>query len=105
MRLIRSLPAAAFALVVAGAFAQTGCIQSDAKTALNADGSGTQTDTMSIDIQKIKDLMEMGKAFGGGGPGGPAAPRAARVPDLRSPTWTSRRAWTPPSPRTRSASR
>ena len=71
MRLIRSIPAATFALVVAGAFAQTGCIQSDAKTALNADGSGTQTDTMSIDIQKIKDLMEMGKAFGGGSPGGP----------------------------------
>jgi hypothetical protein len=76
MRLTRSLPLAALALLVGAALASTGCIQSDAKTTLLADGSGSSTDSVSIDIQKIKDLMEMAKAFGGNEPGmgGPEVP-------------------------------
>ena len=82
MRRTRSIPSLTLAVILAGALAQTGCIQDDTKTTLKADGSGTISDSMTIELQKIKDLMEMGKAFGGGG-GGPGGPGGApEVPDM-----------------------
>jgi hypothetical protein len=53
-----------------------GCMQSDTKTTILADGSGTCSDTIVIDIAKTKEIIEALKMFGqmsggGGGGGGP----------------------------------
>lgn len=75
---------AAFALVVGAAL--PGCMQSDTKTTLNADGSGTAVDVLVIDLEKTKQVLEtmkmLGQMMGGGGPGGLSVP-----PDLDAAKW------------------
>jgi hypothetical protein len=69
----RSLRPVAFALGLIVAVATPGCMQSETKTTVLADGSGTASDVMTIDIAKTKTLFDTLKAFGmGGAPGGGA---------------------------------
>ncbi|MCC7138615.1 MAG: hypothetical protein IT460_09345 [Planctomycetes bacterium] len=73
---------AARALVaVALAVLGTACMQNETKTTILADGSGTCTDTITIDIEKTRQLLETAKMFGVGGPGGPGGPGAPQLPD------------------------
>lgn len=57
------------------ALALPGCMQNETSTTLLADGSGTASDTVIVDIDRTKQLIETAKMFGGmqqggGGPGG-----------------------------------
>ncbi len=81
MILTRLLKAGAAALVAAVGFSTAGCIQSEDKTVITKDGSGTAEINMTIDLSKIEQMMEMFKGFGGGGePGmeGEAPPKDAK---------------------------
>lgn len=57
-------------------FALPSCIKAKAKVALGKDGSGTITETDTLDMSKMGELAEMMKGMGGGGggPGGPGGP-------------------------------
>jgi hypothetical protein len=68
--------------VLLAALLSVGCMQSDTKTTILADGSGTCSDTTVIDIAKTKEIIEGLKGLsqmsgGGAGPGGLSIP-----PDL-----------------------
>lgn len=70
----RSRPAFAL-LATFAALALPGCMQNETSTTLLADGSGTASDTVIVDIERTKQLFETAKMFGGmqqggGGPGG-----------------------------------
>ena len=70
----RSRPAFAL-LATFAALALPGCMQNETSTTLLADGSGTASDTVIVDIERTKQLIETAKMFGGmqqggGGPGG-----------------------------------
>lgn len=70
----RSRPAFAL-LATFAALALPGCMQNETSTTLLADGSGTASDTVIVDIERTKQLVETAKMFGGmqqggGGPGG-----------------------------------
>jgi hypothetical protein len=70
----RPRPALAL-LATFAALALPGCMQNETSTTLLADGSGTASDTVIVDIERTKQLIETAKMFGGmqqggGGPGG-----------------------------------
>lgn len=67
-------PRQALALLATfAALALPGCMQNETTTTLLADGSGTASDTVTVDIERTKQLVETAKMFGGmqGGGGGP----------------------------------
>jgi|GEM_PF-1986122 len=72
------LPRSTFALVAAlAALALPGCMQNETTTTLLADGSGTASETIVVDVEKTKQLFETAKMFGGmqgGGEGGGGLP-------------------------------
>ena len=70
-----SLPRSPFAwFAVLAALALPGCMQNESKTTLLADGSGTTSETVTIDVAKTKQLIEtvkmLGAMQGGSGAGG-----------------------------------
>jgi hypothetical protein len=78
MKWTRSLRTGAVAFVAA--LATVGCIKSDQKIAIAADGSGTLVLTATFDSSKMAELKAMFDAIGGG-PGGPApAPTPTPAP-------------------------
>lgn len=67
----RPRPALAL-LATFAALALPGCMQNETSTTLLADGSGTASDIVIVDIERTKQLVETAKMFGGmqGGGGG-----------------------------------
>lgn len=72
----RVLAAVAFALLGAA------CMQNDTKTTILADGSGTCSDTITVDIERTRQILETAKMFGMGGPGGPGGPQLPEDMDV-----------------------
>lgn len=69
------LPRPALAVLAAfAAIALPGCMQNETSTTLLADGSGTASDTVIVDIDRTKQLIETAKMFGGMQGGGGGAP-------------------------------
>ncbi|MFO0932226.1 MAG: hypothetical protein U1E39_05900 [Planctomycetota bacterium] len=67
-------PRQALALLATfAALALPGCMQNETSTTLLADGSGTASDTVTVDIERTKQLIETAKMFGGMQQGGGGA--------------------------------
>lgn len=69
MIMTRLLKTGAAALVAVVGLSTAGCIQSEDKTVIGKDGSGTAVVDMTVDLSKIEQMTEMFKGFGGGEPG------------------------------------
>jgi hypothetical protein len=66
MKPFRSLATLATAISATAALGLAGCIQSEDQATLLADGSGTMSQTVTMDLAKMKELEDLLKAFGGG---------------------------------------
>jgi hypothetical protein len=66
------MPSTRRALVASLALAASslaGCLQTDGKTTLNADGSGTSIDVTTVDVARTKELLDFYRMMGGQFPG------------------------------------